>query len=370
MKIRIVGQENSYEYQKLANGLVSNGIEIVDDTSFDFILPMYDTLSQQCADIAATAGRPFPDTAFNNKVLLEQKCVSSGIATLPSFELAIPALSACTFSNFIIKPVASTGGKHPLPWVYKIFTNEQIPEVMLMIRDTLPEYLADFFVQKALIDRETRLTYLLFVDGAVNGNGEVHFNPIAEKWMLDPTELDSHITHKAGIRLPLPDDKFNFKSKVSKLISDNGVRNTLFKAQAIVDVSAGDCYINDWSWTIMPYTHIHVLDISYVVDHLKFAYDVIPSVTKPIERTIVMHHIAFPTEDYALSQPLFDDKYLAFSQALNVVRAERVIKNSMVKPTSTPYFVLYGTQCDDVESGKSALTQFQTTVNQIYKEVL
>ena len=115
----------------------------------------------------------------------------------------------------------------------------------------------------------------------------------------------------------------------------------------------------------MPYTHLHLLDISYVVDHLSYAYDLIPQVTKPIDRAIVMHHIAFPTEDYNLSPERFDVKYQGLREAYGVVRAERVIKNTMVAPTTTPYFVLHGVVCDTVEVGKSTLEMFQNAVNQL-----
>jgi hypothetical protein len=365
MKLRIVGQETAYDYQKLTSALQAAGIDVVSDDTFDYVLPMYDTLSEQCLQLAQAAGKSFPDTAFINKATLEQKCVESEIATLPSFELSRDALLSCAYPHFIIKPVMSTGGKHPLPWVYKIFSNAQIAEVLTMIGNDSDESLSQFMVQQALIDGDTRLTYLLFVDGAVNGAGNIHFNSIAEKWMLDPTELDSHITHRVGIREVSQQDKYGFKAKVTKLLIDNNIRNTLFKAQALVDLVGNQCYINDWSWTIMPYTHLHVLDASYVVDHLSFAYDVIPSVTKPIEKAIVMHHVAFPTTDYALTPEAFDSKYEALRNQHGVVRAERMLKMNMAAPTVSSFFVLHGIACDDVEIGKAALAAFQTAVEQL-----
>jgi hypothetical protein len=281
---------------------------------------------------------------------------------LPKTALTIENLRACTHSHFIIKPDLWSGAKHPRPYVYRIFGSSQIEDVVSMIGDDSTER---FIIQNAYIDDSTQETYLLFVDGVVNGSGAVHFNPIADKWMLNTNTDDGHITHKAGIREVSSDDKFGFKAKVLKLLQDNNIRNTPFKAQAIVDVPNGQCFITDWSWGIMPYTHLNVLTPDYLIDHLKFAYDMSATVTKPIDKAIVMHHIAFPKEDWNLSTEEFDQKYAAASQSAGVKRAEALRGYGSVQPVATSFYVLFGVAADSVDDGKTKLTAFQSQVSSV-----
>lgn len=360
MKLRILGTPTTRNYIKLTEILGAAGVELTNDLEFDFILPVFDRGTKFAADIAKTAGRYFPPTSFMDKPSLEQKCVAAGIPVLPSMPLS--ELPSCDYEHFIIKPRYWSGSKHPNPAVYRIFRNAELPFAIGQTDMLNPD---EFFVQKALINPETKETYLLFVDGAVNGAGVFHFNSIAEKWMLNPDTDDGHITHKAGIRRVSPEDKFGFRDKVMRLMQLNGVRNTPFKAQAIVDAEANTCYINDWSWGIMPYTHLHVLDPEYVVDHLMYAYDVVRTVTKPIDKTIVMHHIKFPREHYGYSEEAFDGMYAEKARQAGVRRAEQTKQESIgaVAPVYTDYYVLYGVACDSVEEGQQKLAAFQALVD-------
>jgi len=324
---------------------------------FDFILPVFDRGTYDASELAAAAGTYFPDPDFLDKTLLEQKCIAAGIPTLPSMPLA--DLATCTYDTFIIKPTYWSGSKHPNPAVYTIFTKAELGTALAQTATLQAD---NFFVQKALIDTATQETYLLFVDGTVNGAGVIHFNSIAEKWMLNPDTPNGHITHKTGIRRVSSEDMFGFKEKVTRLLTTNNIRNTPFKAQVIVDVPFNTCYINDWSWGIMPYTHLNVLDPSYVVDHLCFAYDVIPSVTKPIDKAIVMHHIKFPVAAYDYSEVQFD---MVFKPAHADVRRAEPIKQdylNMPRPEQAYFFVLFGVACESVEEGTRLLAEFQSSI--------
>jgi hypothetical protein len=363
MKLFVNGPVVSENYQKLSAALLGSGINVVSALEdFDFALPLFDPITQECADIATAKGKYFPDTGFITKSGLETKCLASGVSMLPKTLLTIENLRACTHSHFIIKPDLWSGAKHPYPYVYRIFTMSQIEDVVSMIGSNSTD---GFIIQNAYIDESTQETYLLFVDGVVNGSGVVHFNPIADKWMLNTSTDDGHITHKAGIREVSSDDKFGFKAKVLKLLQDNNIRNTPFKAQAIVDVPNGQCFITDWSWGIMPYTHLNVLTPDYLADHLKFAYDMSATVTKPIDKAIVMHHIAFPKEDWNLSTEDFDQKYASASQAAGVKRAEQLRSRGSVQPTVSNFYVLFGVAAGSVDDGRTKLTAFQSQVSSV-----
>jgi hypothetical protein len=361
MKLFVNGFTSSENYQKLSSALSGSGIELVSsEEAFDFAMPLFDPITQEVADAASASGKYFPDMGFISKTGLRQKCVNSGLQSLPETQLSIDALRACTYPYFIIKPNLWSGSKHPLPWVYRVFANSEIESVVSMIGEVAVD---QFIIQKALIDPATQETYLLFVDGVVNGSGSIHFNSIAEKWMLNSSSDDGHIIHKAGIREVSSDDKFGFKAQVLKLLQDNDIRNTPFKAQAIVDAESDQCFVTDWSWGIMPYTHLNILPSEYLVDHLKFAYGLSSSVTKPIDKAIVMHHIAFPKEDWNLSTEDFDQKYAAASQVAGVKRAEQLRSRGSVQPTISNFYVLFGVAADSVDNGKAKLTAFQ---NQIF----
>jgi hypothetical protein len=365
MRLRIQGANSHPIHEKLLSVLSSTSFDLVlGDEDFDFILPAFDAGSAGAAEIAQARGKYFPDTGFINKLSLEEKCLASNIPTLPSGELSIASLTNCTYPHFIIKPKVWSGGKHPLQWVYRIFSQAEKQQVLDLIgsRDDLQT----FMLQQALIDPATKETYLIFVDGVVNGSGQIHFNSIADKWMKNPDALDSHITHRAGIRLVSSEDKYGFKQKITTLLQANNIRNTPFKAQAIVDEANNICYINDWSWGIMPYTHLHLLDPMYLNDHLCFAYDVIPAVTKPIDKIIVMNHIEFPLADYTTEASVFDAKYKALADQHGVTRTEPLNHGSVgtITPQTSNFYVLHGIACDDVEAGKAALSAFQAAVDQ------
>jgi hypothetical protein len=363
MKLYVHGSAEHPIHQKLMAALSYANFDLAKpEEDFDFILPAFDAGSMMAARLAKAKGKYFPDTAFIDKISLEAKCVASGIPVFPTEELSLEALANCTYSHFIIKPKIWSGGKHPLPWVYRIFANAEKEQVLELIGDY--EGLGAFFIQTALINPVTNETYLLFVDGVVNGAGQIHFNSIADKWMKNPDALDSHITHRAGIRLVSTEDKYGFKGKVTTLLQSNAIRNTPFKAQAIVDEANNTCYINDWSWGVMPYTHLHLLDPSYLQNHLQFAYDVIPEVTKPIDKVIVMKHIEFPNTSYTTDAKLFDVRYKAPADQFGVVRTEPLNHGAQnnVTPESSNFYVLHGIACDDVRLGAQKLAEFQSLV--------
>lgn len=363
MKLYVAGPQKLENYGKLTAALAGSGIDVVAaDGGFDFVLPLFDPIAIEAAQTAAANGKYFPDVGFITKDGLEAKCVQSGLAVLPTKALSADNLRSCGFPYFIIKPKLWSGSKHKLPYVYRVFPASDVESVIAMFGE---ESLDQFIIQKALIDPATQETYLLFVDGTVNGSGTVHFNSIAEKWMLNSSSADSHITHKAGIREVSSEDKYGFKAKVAKLLADNNIRNTPFKAQAIVDVAANTCYLNDWAWGVMPYTHLNILPSEYLVDHLKFAYDLIPSVTKPIDKVIVMHHIAFPKGVWDLTADQFKQQYVPMAQSCGVKLAEPAQQHNMgaVKPTESDYYVLFGVACDSVEAGKACLEEFQRKVS-------
>jgi hypothetical protein len=363
MKLYVHGANEHPIRQKLVEVLGYANFELADhDSDFDFILPAFDAGSAQAAEIAASKGKYYPNVGFINKLSLEEKCLASNIPNLPSIELNIAALNNCTYPHFIIKPKVWSGGKHPLQWVYRIFSQAEKQQVIELIGERGD--LSTFMLQQALIDPLTNETYLMFVDGVVNGNGQIHFNSIADKWMKNPDALDSHITHRAGIRLVSPADKYGFKQKITTLLQANNIRNTPFKVQAIVDEANNTCYINDWSWGIMPYTHLHLLDPAYLSDHLSFAYDLIPAVTKPIDKAIVMNHIEFPLVDYTTEASVFDAKYKALADQHGVTRTEPLNHGSVgnITPQISNFYVLHGVLCDDVELGKQKLAMFQADV--------
>ena len=131
-----------------------------------------------------------------------------------------------------------------------------------------------------------------------------------------------------------------------------------------MDEANNTCYINDWSWGIMPYTHLHLLDPAYLSDHLSFAYDLIPAVTKPIDKAIVMNHIEFPLVDYTTEASVFDAKYKALADQHGVTRTEPLNHGSVgnITPQISNFYVLHGVLCDDVELGKQKLAMFQADV--------
>ena len=182
--------------------------------------------------------------------------------------------------------------------------------------------------------------------------------------MLNPDSLDSFITTKASVRPVSDADRFGFKEKVAKLLAHYQIKNTPFKAQAIIDYENDTCYINDWSWGIMPYVHLVLLDSSYLVDHLKFAYDLIPEVTKPIDKVIVLQHIEFPAATASVPESDFDQQYLTTANNYDVKRLEPVNQKLYggVEPVNAKYFVLYGTACNDALVGQQRLIDFQTQI--------
>lgn len=363
MKLYIHGAATHPIRQKLVDVLGYANFELVEqDANFDFILPAFDASSIAAAEIAKARGKYFPDVGFINKLSLEAKCLASSIPTLPSDELTVERLTNCVYDYFIIKPKVWSGGKHTLPWVYKIFSQAEKQQVLELIGDRTD--LSAFILQQALIDPITKETYLIFVDGVVNGSGQVHFNSIADKWMKNPDALDSYITHRGGVRLVSSEDKYGFKQKISTLLRANNIRNTPFKVQAIVDKASNTCYINDWSWGVMPYTHLHLLDPVYLRDHLRFAYDIIPAVTRPIDKIIVMNHIEFPIGNYTTDAAVFDAQYKALAGQHGVTRTEPLNHGGAnnVVPQTSNFYVLHGVACTDVNYGKQKLLEFQTAV--------
>lgn len=360
MKLYVNGPRGNENYSKILTALDGSGIELVNrDDDFDFVLPQFDPITQEAAIVSGSKGKPFPDLGFITKSGLREKCVDSGLNTLPEAQLTIQNLLDCTFHHFIIKPDLWSGSKHTSPYVYRVFSSNEIASVVEMIGDDSTD---GFVIQKALINESTQETYLLFVDGAVNGLGEIYFNPIAEKWMLNSSSEDSHITHKVGVRELSFDDKYNLKQKVIKLLQDNNIRNTPFKAQAIVDIENGECFVTDWSWGIMPYTHLNILPSEYLVAHLKYAYDVTPTMTKPIDMAIVMNHIAFPKEDWDLDATEFDAKYAALTSGLGIKRAETLRGRGSVRPLTSNYYILFGVACSTTQIGKEKLESFQSQI--------
>lgn len=345
---------------RISNYLTLAGFTVTTDpVDFDFVLTEFDKASESAQKIAQAAGKYYPPASFIDKEKLTAHCLAAGLPVLPTMN--VNRLMECTYAHFIIKPKVFSGGKSPLPWVYKIFRNDEKLKVQSLIGDASTD---TYFIQQALIDPATRETYLLFVDGAVNGKGEIHFNSIADKYMKDPVELDSFITHRVGIREVSQADKYKFKEQITSLIAFNNVKNTPFKAQAIVDVNKNVCYINDWSWGVMPYTHLYLLDHTYLKSALEFAYDVTPIVTKPIDKPIIMNHIAFPASVYDLSEEAFDVKYAQLAAMFGVVRVEANKQFATIKPTNNQY-VLYGIAADTVDLGRFMLTQFQQKVNEL-----
>jgi hypothetical protein len=363
MKLFVNGPPHSENYQKLSAALSGSGIDIVSASEdFDFALPLFDPITQECADVASAKGKYFPDVGFINKLNLEARCVASGIPVLPAVELSLEGLSDCSHPYFIVKPKLWSGGKHSLEWVYRIFSQAEKQQVI----DLIGSYsdLQSFILQKALIDPATNETPLVFVDGVVNGAGHIHFNSVSKKSMKSPDALDSYITYKSSVRLVSSEDQYGLKQKISVLLENNNIRNTPFKVQAIVDESDNTCYINDWSWGVSPYVHLRILDSSYIKSYLYFAYDLAPTVTKPIDKIIVLQHIAFPKEVWGLTVAEFEQTYVALAESCGVKLAEQSQQKSMgaVQPTESAYYVLFGVACDGAEDGQARLADFQGKV--------
>jgi hypothetical protein len=365
MKLYIHGAVQHPTRQRLVTILNSAGFNLVtSEDDFDFVLPVFDPVTAGAAQIAVEKSKYFPDASFTNKLYLEGRCVAAGVPTLPATELSAATITQCDYPHFIIKPKIWSGGKHPFPWVYKIFSQSEKQQVIDLI-GSYPN-IENFVIQKALIDPVTNETPMLFVDGVVNGNGQIHFNSISIKAMKNPNSLDSYITYKSGVRLVSAEDKYGFKAKITTLLQANNTRNTLFKVQAIVDEVGNTCYINDWSWTISPYVQLYILDPSYIQSHLQFAYDLAPTVTKPIDKPIVLNHVEFPRAEYTTDTVLFDNKYKAIADQFEVIRVESLVKDmtNNVTPVTSNFYVLYGIACDDVEVGKQKMADFQAEVLQ------
>lgn len=361
MKLYIHGPRPASVTEQLLECLSAADFDVVTDPEeFDFVLPVFDKTTAAAEEIAQAHGKYFPPAEFIDKTTFEAACLAADVAVLPSMPLS--ELADCTYNHFIIKPKVWSGGKHWYPWVYRIFAHSELADVVAMIDDTV--YTEQFFVQTALIDPATNQTGLLFLAGVVNGAGDVHFNSISEKQMLNPDSLDSFITTKASVRPVSDADRFGFKEKVAKFLAHHQIKNTPFKAQAIIDYENDTCYINDWSWGIMPYVHLILLDSGYLIDHLKFAYDLIPEVTKPIDKVIVLQHIEFPAATAGLSESDFDQAYLTVSENFNVKRLEPINQKLYggVEPVDSKYYVLYGTACDRAEDGQQQMADFQNQI--------
>jgi hypothetical protein len=364
MKLFVSGPPQSESYKKLTAALSGSDISIVSESDdFDFALSLFDPLTKYTADIALSKGKYFPDTGFIDKLSLEAKCLASGVPVLPAVELSLEALAGSSHPYFIIKPKVWSGGKHSLEWVYRIFSQAEKQRVLDLIGSHAD--LQSFILQKALIDPATNETTLVFVDGVVNGMGQIHFNSVSKKSMKNPDGLDSYITYKSSVRLVSAEDQYGLKQKITTLLQDNNIRNTPFKVQAIVDEASNTCYINDWSWGILPYVQLRILDSSYLRSHLYFAYDLAPTVTKPIDKIIVMQHIAFPKEVWSLTVDEFEAQYVTLAQSCGVKLAEQSQQKSMgaIQPTESAYYVLFGVACDNADIGKACLADFQSKVN-------
>jgi hypothetical protein len=329
--------------------------------TFDRIITMSELNTDPIAYLADSKGVPFPDSSFCTKHNLKAKCTQAGVKTPESVELSLGELNDFSHPNFIIKPKYGSGGKNKHPAVYKIFSLEDKPAVVEYL-STLENH-SDYLLQRAYINPETRETKLLFVDGAVNGNGKVFFNPIADKSMLDPTDVGSHITHKVGVRLVDFSDKYDFKENIKKVLAKHNIKNTLFKVQAIVDEDAGECLINDWSWGVMPYTHVYLLDAEYLCSQLAFAYDLAETVTKPIDTIICMKHLAMPLSLKNSNEEAFDAVMSSYEQRFNVTRVEPIIFTKT--PAEDVFFCLYGVTCDSAEEGESRLNAFEQAIKGI-----
>lgn len=350
------------QYFKLAEKLKTKfEVTFSQDDAFDAIITMAELDTTPIAEIAQQKNVPFPDVSFCSKDGLKAKCVEAGVAYPESVVLSSSALENCVYPHFIIKPKNSSGSKHDNPAVYKIFSNEDRLVALGYLADT--PNLSDFILQRAYINPTTRETKLLFVDGAINGDGRVFFNPIADKVMLDPSEVSSHITHKTGIRLVDFSDKYDFKRNVTTLLSEHGIRNTLFKTQAIVDEEAGTCLINDWSWGVMPYTHVNILDAEYLCSQLEFAYDLADEVEKPIDKIICMKHIAMPACLKSLNTAAFNSIVNQYESLLNVNRVEPL--RHAVTAVSENWFCLYGVTCTSAEEGEARLNEFENSIKGI-----
>lgn len=328
------------------------------DHDFDYIITMAEADTSPIATFAAVKGVPFPDVSFCSKNGLRARCLEAEVATPESVELSLSAVENCVYRYFIIKPKNGTGGKSENPAVYKIFNNEDRLTVLAYLKDT--PNLSDYLLQRAYINPQTRETKLVFVDGAVNGKGELFFNPIADKVMLDSSTVEGHITHKVGVR-PLDfSDRYGFKANVSKLLAHHNIKNTLFKAQAIVDESTGTCLINDWSWGVMPYTHVNILGADYLCSQLAFAYDVEETVTKPIDTVICMKHLAMPDALKGLDTVSFDNAVKLYEQEYKVNRVEPIVQ--AIKSSGSTWFCLYGTTCNSIEDGEARLNAFEQSI--------
>ena len=313
MNLCIIGNQNIEDYQKIVTGLKDNNstINVVGlDDKFDYVTLLTDIVSPAIMDKIAASNVYYPDRVFITKSGLEQKCAISGIPVLPSVPFSIENLRSCDYDNFIIKPIYWSNGKHELPYIYKIFSKAEVETVIQSISSDFAQNAKSFIIQKALIDSTTQETTVLFVDGVINGSGKIHFNSISEKQMLNSLEDDGNITWKFGIRLVSDKDKFGFKEKITKLLVDNNIHNTFFKVQAVVDKKLNTCYIIDWSWCMMPYIFLNILPIDYLVNHLEFVYDIIPEVTKPVDKIIVIYHITFYKEIYNYTEEKFNYIYL------------------------------------------------------------
>lgn len=353
---------NSTAYLKLAEKLATSfDVTFNSSEQFDRIITMSEKNTDHIAYLADDKFVPFPDSSFCSKHGLRSKCLQAGVKTPESVELSTGELNDFMHPHFIIKPKYGSGGKDRHPAVYKIFSQEDKPAVAEYI-STLPDH-SMYLLQRAYINPTTRETKLLFVDGAINGNGEIFFNPIADKVMLDPDNLGSHITHKVGVRLVDLSDKYGFKENITKLVTKHNIKNTLFKAQAIVDEDTGECLINDWSWGVMPYTHVYLLDAEYLCSQLKFAYDLEDTVTKPIDTIICMKHISMPLSLKNASEELFDATVGVYESNAKVTRVEPLIYTRT--PSEDVWFCLYGVTCDTVEEGESRLNAFEQSIKGI-----
>lgn len=225
-----------------------------------------------------------PWVSLTNKELAPSLLANAGLPTLPKIKLqSKEQLLNCGFSKVLLKPAVNTGGQYKDEVVnntvfYKIFSSPQrLAEILDIVGSDFWDSLSakEYIVQQAAVNDDGTTTHLHLV-GMVNGLGECiwHSPSKSQKIGAKVGNIQPYSFAPNGLI-----DEYNVSQQAEKIVSHYNIANKFMKFQFVI--ADGKAYCTDISFTYSQWRYNNFIPIDVFADHIKFVYDMQPSITKP-----------------------------------------------------------------------------------------
>lgn len=230
---------------------------------------------------------------INTALVDKQQAVAvyqaAGVPVIPTIAIVDrQSIEDAPFEAMISKPSIGSGKYSPSPFDYKTYQTKAEALAAFDADQTMTVQSRKPILQRSFASLGGE-TSLLICGGAVNGRGQIHFEPV-----IQATHREDYGPVYRTIRGAIEDsaNAQYVRDATTAIIGAANARNTVFSLQYIVDAD-NNIYPMDFQYRLDYFNRyaFSIIDRQHTVNIIKFAYDRIDSVDTVVAGKYVMRAI-------------------------------------------------------------------------------